>query len=53
MSAPGPDTLGTSRAPRRRERHGDFTLTPRVLWVCLWAMPIGASARARPGHCCG
>ena len=42
MSAPGPDTLGTSRAPRRRERHGDFTLTPRVLWVCLWALPIGA-----------
>ena len=42
MSAPGPDALGTSPAPRRRERHGDFTLTPRVLWVCLWAMPIGA-----------
>ena len=42
MSEPGPDTVGTSPAQRRRERHGDFTLTPRVLWVCLWALPIGA-----------
>ena len=42
MSEPGSGTLATSSARRRRERHGDFRLTPRVLWVCLWALPIGA-----------
>jgi CIC family chloride channel protein len=48
MSAPGSDdhhsrdTPETSPVRRRRERHGDFTLTPRVLWVCLWALPVGA-----------
>ena len=48
MSEPEPDdhptrdAPGTSSARRRRGAHGDFTLTPRVLWVCLWALPIGA-----------
>ncbi len=47
MSAPGSDDdrsrdVAGTPPRRRRERHGDFTVTPRVLWVSLWALPIGA-----------
>ncbi len=38
-----PASQAAGSAPRRRRTGlGDFTLAPRVLWICLWAVPIGA-----------
>jgi chloride channel protein, CIC family len=40
--ATGSATTGTPGPRKRPGRLGDFTVTPRVLIICAWALPVGA-----------